>query len=894
VTVDFGQGQSPVALVGVTDIGRALTRDELDHLANDRSLIVSYPAEDLRGRCYLVRSLDDGLRRNHVIWGRIDIEYLWGIGTKNTLPPRTELCVFDSDNRALVRSSSIPVDFGSTVARSLQSGAPRWFEWRTEDTRFLAGSWKIPMETNYLTGAWTVVLSERRSDVLEAVDDFRREFPLLVLATLWLVLLVSIVQIRRSLDPLQRLREGARRLGQRDFSRPVEVTSRDEFSELADAFNRMADRLGRHFDVLSTLESMGRQALASADGAAVVREVLPTLGRLLRCRRISIARVHPASAETTVFTSEATDGDHHIAQVTILHGVTEATAGPQSAAVAAPHDAHADPSTLVHPLIADGETIGVLTIEGVDPVEDEDARSLAGEISEQLALVLHQTRLRGTLEAERQRLSRLLEYLPSGVILLDPERSILLANQIARECLSVLTEAHVGDRLDELGGRPIDSLMVSDSGRFLELRFDDAGTPRLFEVAAGHLTVGDAAESTAIVLREITREREIELQMQRQERLAAVGRLTAGISHDFNNILQGITMAGDLLKLSDGVPEPLRRVADDVSREAHRGARMIRQILDFSRRAVASRRPVDLGDALEETVTFLRGTLPENVILQYSREPEKLVTLAEPTQLQQVFMNLAVNARDAMPGGGRLTITLEAIEVPPEGTRPVAQMEAGNWLRVTFVDDGEGIPVEIQKKIFEPFFTTKAEGEGTGLGLAQVFGIVRQHGGYVDFSSQIGRGTSFRLYLPQILEAARETVIDTADGRIPRGDGERVMVVENNEMLLRHTVANLTDLGYRVTAAATGDEALRAIVNENPAPQVVVSDIIMPGRSGLELLDELMRLPAGPKVILVSGHVTDEEINAARRLGAIDVLRKPFNLIDLATAIAAALASESN
>jgi len=894
-----GAGPGPARLlVGDGVDPSELAPDQLQHVASGNTLVLAVEGDDpLRARVFMVRMVDPPGAGVFLMWAEIDSDYLWNIGRHTTLPPGTDLCVLQGSEqlplgraRSLVRSAVIPGGFGAVVDRQLGSKRNTTFEWSEESTSYLAGAYTMSVKSRYGADLWTVVLSRDRSAVLEPVARVRRTLSLLVLATLWVVLLASVSQIRRSLGPLQELRDGTRRIAQRDFSNPVVVESHDEFEELAAAFNAMAERLARQFDALSTMETVARRALESVDESVVLREILPAVRRLIGCRRVRVLTPADDPLEMRSFTigeSDTTPG-------AVREGTVVADELPEietlrrgRAVVEAADEGVGGQSRILQPLMAGDELIGILELIDVGPSPDPPAPGLAGEIAEQLAIALHQARLRRTLDAERLRLQRMMEYLPSGVVLLDADDRIVLANRIARDCLKALTDVGPGERLEQLGDRAVTSIIEAPGGRFQEIRVEVPTATRTFEVAAGRLQGPSIGRYTTIVLREVTREREIEAQMQRQERLAAVGRLTAGITHDFNNILQGITMAGDLLRLTDGVPNELKSMAEDVSREASRGARMIRQILDFSRRSPSAHQPVDVGQVLGDTIRLLRRTLPENIVLQLDLGIDDAMAMAEPTQLQQVFMNLAVNSRDAMPEGGTLRIRVDALEIPVTGTRPVARMEAGEWLVLTFADTGTGIPQEIQARVFEPFFTTKAEGEGTGLGLAQVFGIVRQHGGYVDLSSRAGEGTAVRVFLPRLRQ--REPVAEVAPASLPRGGGERVLVVENKPLLLRQTVATLTRLGYRAVGAASVDEALVAL-HESP-PDLVLSDVVMPGRGGLDLLDLVRNNWRDLPVILMSGNVTDDLIGRWCDRGATHVLEKPFDAAKLASTLQVVLAS---
>ncbi len=237
-------------------------------------------------------------------------------------------------------------------------------------------------------------------------------------------------------------------------------------------------------------------------------------------------------------------------------------------------------------------------------------------------------------------------------------------------------------------------------------------------------------------------------QVLEQERLTAVGQLAAGIAHDFNNLLTGIIGFAELLQLDPAIPETARADLARIVKQGQRGAHLIRQILDFSRKSIRQPHPLDLVSFLKEAATSLEPTLPQNIHLLLAIDPHELPIKADPAQLQQLLTNLVLNARDALPNGGHLKLGLSRLTLEPGQPPPHPELPPGQWALLSVSDTGLGIPAEIQPRIFEPFFTTKEPGQGTGLGLAQVYGIVKQHDGYLDLTSQPGRGTTVTIYLP--------------------------------------------------------------------------------------------------------------------------------------------------
>jgi signal transduction histidine kinase len=318
------------------------------------------------------------------------------------------------------------------------------------------------------------------------------------------------------------------------------------------------------------------------------------------------------------------------------------------------------------------------------------------------------------------------------------------------------------------------------------------------------------------MVRDVTQERHNQIRVQMQERLATVGQLAAGIAHDFNNIMATILVYTDLLKKDlVGKPTGQDRLGI-IQQQVQRAASLIRQILDFSRRSVMEQSQLDLLPFIKEFGKLLERVLPETIKVDLTYQSGYYSINADPSHLQQVLMNLALNARDAMPDGGALHFDLSPLRLGPGDPPPSPYLPEGDWLVIKVTDTGVGIPPENTRHIFEPFFTTKPVGQGTGLGLAQAYGIVKQHGGYIDVHSQLGRGTSFSIFLPVL------HVMDIEDkpepvSPLPEGRGQRILVVEDDEITLDAIRDLLEAQNYDVATAVNGLEALQLleIVKDN-------------------------------------------------------------------------------
>ncbi len=392
---------------------------------------------------------------------------------------------------------------------------------------------------------------------------------------------------------------------------------------------------------------------------------------------------------------------------------------------------------------------------------------------------------------------------------------------------------------------------------------------------------------------DITERKRIEEQLRRQEQLAAVGQLAAGIAHDFRNLLTTIILYAQMGLRQPNLAPGLVRKLETIVSESHKAADLVQQILDFSSRAMIERRPLDLASFTGEVLDVLRRTIPENVHLALEVEPGEpagpFTVEADPGRVQQVLTNLALNARDAMPGGGELRFTLSRVESKPGEAPPVADMRPGVWVCLAVSDTGTGMTDEVRAHLFEPFFTTKEVGKGTGLGLAQVYGIVRQHGGYIGVETELGKGTTFRIYLP--VSAVKKEGAEVRASTMPQGQGETLLLVEDNELLLRAGRDLLESLGYRVLTATDGREALAAY-EERGEVDLVITDVVMPEMGGKPLVRELRRMNPHLKALAITGYAADEVGEDLRAAGFLDVIHKPFEIKALAHVIRRALDEE--
>lgn len=374
-----------------------------------------------------------------------------------------------------------------------------------------------------------------------------------------------------------------------------------------------------------------------------------------------------------------------------------------------------------------------------------------------------------------------------------------------------------------------------------------------------------------------------------QERLAAVGQLAAGIAHDFNNILVPINLYTEMLLLEPEISESGRDGLTTILEQAKRAASLTEQILDFSRSAVMDSQVLNLSSFLNEFMKIIRRTLPETIFIELVTDGDDCAIRADPARMQQVFMNLALNARDAMPNGGELRIELSQLTVKPTGPPPYRDMAPGEWIRVTVSDSGIGIQPDHLQRIFEPFYTTKEPGDGTGLGLAQVYGIVKQHGGYIHVESRPEDGTIFIIYLPALSgeeeEESRSEIETTIMGQL-----ETILVVEDDEAAQKAVRDTLKTLNYRVLTANNGAEALEIVEREKV--NLVLSDLVMPEMGGVELFKILKKKFPEIKMIVMTGYPLKGGTKELIGRSQLDWLQKPLDMETLTSLVGKMLNKE--
>jgi PAS domain S-box-containing protein len=372
---------------------------------------------------------------------------------------------------------------------------------------------------------------------------------------------------------------------------------------------------------------------------------------------------------------------------------------------------------------------------------------------------------------------------------------------------------------------------------------------------------------------------ESEERFRQAQKMEAVGQLAGGVAHDFNNLLTIISGYSEILFPMLGPDDPKRELVKSISEAGERAASLTRQLLAFSRKTVLEPKVLDLNEVVRDTGKLLRRLIGEDILFTTVLDPTISRVKVDPDQLGQVLMNLAVNARDAMPKGGKLTVETRNVELDREYTRLRPEAMAGQYVLLAMTDTGNGMSTEVKARIFEPFFTTKGVGKGTGLGLAVVLGIVKQSGGHVEVYSELDIGTTFKIYLPVVEEKASDSkLIDIGES----GFGtETILVVEDEDGVRGLAVLVLKTYGYKVVAASNGKEAMRLVAKHQGGIDLMVTDVVMPGIGGPDLAEALLPYVPQMKVLFSSGYTDDAVIRHGLLQEKVAFLQKPYSPLAL-------------
>ena len=572
---------------------------------------------------------------------------------------------------------------------------------------------------------------------------------------------------------------------------------------------------------------------------------------------------------------------------------------------------------MTHPVVFRDLSVGLICVANKSSPYTDDDMELMSEIIDYISPILNARLQRDIQESKRleveqallareRELTTLMENLPDLIARFDRDGCFLYASPAQARASRKPQEWFIGKNIvsttknDQVMGEQLLSQIRQAWDQKISNTYEAiwqfGPENRFFEVQ--HIPELDASGEVVSVLgiaREITARKKadddrarLEAQLRQSQKLEAIGALAGGISHDFNNLLQAILGYTELLLTGKDEKHQDFYKLKSVHETAERAAHLVHQLLLFSRKTDTKREPVDLNLEIQKAAKLLERTIPKMVDIEVQPGDRLWSTLAEPVQIQQVLLNLGTNAADAMAGVGKLVIRTENVSLDEEYAVRYLGVQPGKYILLTVIDSGKGMDKETLKHIFEPFFTTKGTGKGTGLGLASVFGIVKNHGGHITCYSEIGCGTEFKIYLP-----ASEQSLTHDPGQFVAepitGGSETILLVDDEEFIRELTQEALMMFSYTVLTAASGEEALEVYTKAPGEIDLVLMDLGMPGMGGFKCLQEILRLDSSAKVIIASGYSLDGQIQKSIDVGAIGYIGKPYQINKLLKKVREAL-----
>ncbi|HEU0030162.1 MAG TPA: ATP-binding protein [Kofleriaceae bacterium] len=610
---------------------------------------------------------------------------------------------------------------------------------------------------------------------------------------------------------------------------------------------------------LRAIVELGRAIGVEHDLERLLGRVLDTCFQLLRADRGAIVIYEPHSKAPFLTVTRARQGNDAFAVSTAVMSQVMATHEPylrtevDSDAVLQRSEsltAHGVRSVMAVPLRYDAnetEWLGVILLDSSAMLNVFRARDLEllEAISGPTALAIKNAMLvrqvQSVISEEWTRLDRTVRDLPIGVLVIDDRKRCVLVNQWLTARGEDIGALVPGATVDAVASVPCDELVAGD----IKTHIVSTESDRILSMTANVMSGG---RETVVVVCDITEERERQAQAAHRDRVAMIGQLAGGVAHDFNNLLHVILTYASMLE--ESLPDPdARDDAHQITHAAASAAELTRQLLTFSRRELVKPKVVDVPHVVHGIEKMLVRTLGPQIDYVSTIGPRIPRILIDTSQLEQIVMNLVVNARDAMRGKGRVMLTINGVTVEADRAR-ARGIQPGRYVQIEVADEGEGMPPEVVARIFEPYFTTKSRGKGTGLGLATVHGIVQQAQGDITVESIVGRGTTFRIFLPATDQVGGD--VRAAEAAPP--GGAKILVVDDDDNVRRVTERSLKSAGYDVFSVSSGQAALELVREGTHVFDLVLTDVVMPGMSGRDLARELAAHDRPPRVVFMSGY----------------------------------------
>jgi len=688
-----------------------------------------------------------------------------------------------------------------------------------------------------------------------------------------------------------------------------------------DAANRLLDQIRISYNNALLVQEIGQAVSSMLDIDELIRFVMETLQKRLDFDRGMIMLANPERTDLIFARGYGYDSDlENILKKTEFHLDNPNSKGPfvvafhqqKSFLISDIQDLHDDISLrsldfaetlgvnsfICVPIVYKGQSEGILAVDNYQsrrPLNQREVSLLMG-IAPQIGISINNARSLSRIAESEERFRTLSENSPDIIFTTDPHGRVSYVNPAVEEILGYSERDLMGLDFAELMKKedtaPYEKLFheVMESRETIksfEVRLlGKDGATRLFNMSSAP-NFNATGEMTGMVgiLKDVTEQRRLEQQLHQASKMNAIGTLTGGIAHDFNNILQAIISYNQLLMLQKSESDPDWKYLGKISGLTKRATDLINQLLLFSSKMESRLSTVDVNEEIRNYYKLLLRTLPKTIRLRFDLADDLHLVNGDAAQLGQIIMNLSVNAKDAMPDGGDLCIFTRNAVFPQPVYRDDTLIKQGAYVQLTMIDTGCGIDRETREHIFEPFFTTKDLGKGTGIGLSVVYGIIRNHKGYIFCTSEPGKGAQFDLYLPALdTSQAEKKAVQEGEGEMSSGH-ETILLVDDESSLLETGEELLSFMGYEVITASSGEEALEVIEKERERISLVILDLMMPGMGGEKCLGEILKTEPSMKIIVASGYTASSAAWEIEEKGAAAFIKKPYQLDELSKII---------
>ncbi len=904
-----------------------LAPDDIHHLAAGYTLLIEHRLGPSAPSILMVRPANGNAAGLAYYIGELKLEAFWGSDILDNLPIDTDFCVFGFSGNLLFSSNPHSDRLIDTIRLEMHSAISGHFEISADGGPYLASHTQLFLKPSFKLPYWDVVLFKSKSDVFAPVADFKKVFPLVLLLAFIVVLWLSIVNIRRHLVPIDALKSGVYRIINKDFAHKVAITSGDELEELADAFNLMSDQLRKKFNELNLIAGLGTKITTVFETDELTQTIINLIEQSLdfNCGSLLLMENHTKKVffdKSFGFSRMEVERIRNVdlLQNTVpnLNPIQKAYASQQPVVINNYQNCSTDDllkksgakAIVCIPIVYEGMPLGVLllvkTTSNDEFIQASDIEVLTG-IAAQTAVSLTNIDAFRKIQESEQKFRAAFDYSAGGILFIDPDGALLRFNSffcdmlgyseedlLSKSYSEIIHSKHLAESLSSLtrmksgniSAESHETRYLHKSGKAvwgfesISLLRDQYGNPLYFISLVQDLSAQKEAQKEKKIL---------EAQLQQSQKMEAIGTLAGGIAHDFNNILSGIFGYTQLAMMDVPEDEKLQSHLNKILQASERATALVKQILTFSRRGVSETRPVKLSSVIEEAVKLLRATIPPNIEITQNISAGSALVLADPNQIHQVIMNLCTNAYHAVlqQGSGSINVELVLEHEPPdgllspEGNKP-ARRTPSSCLKLSISDSGCGMDSETVNRIFDPYFTTKEEGKGTGLGLAVVHGIIKNHGGIINVHSVPDKGTTFTIFL-SITEMNAAPPVETP-AHLPTGC-ETILVVDDESNVTSICETMLTDLGYTVTSKNLPLEALNEFISKPDRYDLVITDMAMPKMMGSELSAEMLKAKPGIPIICITGYM---ELTHDKQNGEgifKNYIMKPFTYEKLATIV---------